>query len=150
MELERKEKMMISLVATVIAVFSGLAVSGLLNVSRTLSSTGTVKAINVEVYWDSGCTQIVTDIDWGLVEPSENTTNTVYVKNTGNAPLSLNMSCSNWNPVTAGNYMSMSWNREGMIIDVDEVFSADILMSVSDEITGITGYSFDIIILGEG
>jgi len=150
MELERKEKMMVFLVATVIAVFSGFAVSGLLNVSRTLSSTGTVKAINVEVFWDSGCTQIVSDIAWGLAEPGENTTNIVYLKNTGNAPLTLNMSCSNWNPVAAGNYISLSWNREGTVIDVDEVLSADIVMSVSDTITGITGYSFEIIILGEG
>jgi len=67
----------------------------------TLSSTGTVKAINVEVFWDSDCTQIVSDIDWGLVEPGENTSNTVYLKNTGNAPLTLNLSCSNWIPATA-------------------------------------------------
>ena len=150
MKLVRKDKMMAFLVVTVIAVFSGFAVSGLLNVSRTLSSTGTVKAINVEVFWDSGCTQVVSEIDWGLLEPGENTSNTVYLKNTGNAPLTLDLSCSNWSPATAGNYMSLSWNREGTIIDVDEVLSADIVMSVSDTITGITGYSFDIVILGEG
>ena len=60
------------------------------------------------------------------------------------------MSCSNWNPITAGNYISLSWNREGTVIDVDEVLSADIVMPVSDTITGITGYSFEIIFLGEG
>lgn len=36
-----------------LAITSSLVVSGLLTVSKTLSSTGTVKAINVDVYWDS-------------------------------------------------------------------------------------------------
>ena len=75
--MERKERMMILLIVTIITVFSGLAVSGILNVTRTLSSTGTVKAINVQVFWDSDCTQIINEIDWGLIEPGENITKTI-------------------------------------------------------------------------
>ena len=148
--MESRGKMVLALGAIVIAVIGCFAVSGLLNVSRTFSSTGTVKAINVEVFWDLGCTQPVSDMGWGLIEPGENVTNTVYLKNTGNAALTLNMSYANWNPASAGNYIVLSWNREGLYIDVDEVLAADILMSVSDTITGITGYSFEITILGEG
>ncbi len=148
--MKSKEKMMGLFIAVILAIVSAVAVSGLLSVSKTVSNIGTVKAINVEVYWDLGCTLNVSTIDWGMVEPGENITKTVYVKNTGNAPLVLSMYDLNWNPVEAGNYITLSWDREGVQIEVDEVLSATILMSVSDAISGVTGYSFDLVIHGEG
>ncbi len=53
------------IVAVLLALLSGFTVSGLLTTSKTLSSSGSVKAINVEVYWDGLCTQVVNSVDWG-------------------------------------------------------------------------------------
>ena len=68
-----------SMTIIVLALTSGLAVSGLLSTSRTLPSTGTIMAINVEVYWDIAGTQNVTSIDWGVPAPGEVVNKTVYV-----------------------------------------------------------------------
>ncbi len=134
----------------VLAIASGLVVSGLLTVSKTLSSTGSVKAINVEVYWDFACTQVVSSIDWGTPEPGDSINQTVYVKNSGTAPMNLSLSTSGWVPVEAGNYLTLSWDREGTEVAADGVVQALITMDVSGSITGITDFSFDIVIEGTG
>ena len=143
-----KRRYSLYLLIAIVAIFSGLAVSGLVTVTRTLSSSGTIKTINVEVFWDAGCTQIITDIDWGVLEPGESTSQTIYVKNTGSTAMMLSMAYSGWNPVEAGTYLSLTWDREGAIVAVDEVASAMLTLHVSDTIAGITSYSFDITVAG--
>jgi len=150
MKLRDKGRFAVLLLTVSLALMGGLAVSGLLTTSRILSSTGSVVAINVEVYWDIGCTQVVTDIDWGNCEPGDVVNMTIFVKNTGNAPMTLNMSYSGWNPVEAGNYISLSWDQEGASIDADQVVAAVLTLSVSDLITGVTDFSFNIVIEGTG
>ena len=146
----KNSKNMGILVAVVLALASSLVVSGLLTVSKTLSSTGSVKAINVEVFWDLACTQVVSSIDWGTPEPGDSIDRTVYVKNTGSAPMNVSLSASGWVPVEAGNYLTMSWDREGVEIAADEVVQALLTLDVSGSITGITDFSFDIVIEGTG
>ena len=143
-----KRRYSLYLLSAIVALISGLAVSGLVTVTRTLSSSGTVNTVNVEVFWDVDCTQIITDIDWGVLDPGENTSKTIYVKNTGSTAMMLNMTYSGWNPVEAGTYLSLTWDREGAIVAVDEVVSAMLTLHVSDTIAGITSYSFDITIAG--
>ena len=147
-ELKDKRRYSLYLLSALVALISGLAVSGLVTVTRTLSSSGTVNTINVEVFWDVDCTQIITDIDWGALDPGESTSKTIYVKNTGSTAMMLNMTYSGWNPVEAGTYLSLTWDREGAIVAVDEVVSAMLTLHVSDTIAGITSYSFDITIAG--
>jgi len=138
------------LVAVVLALASSLVVSGLLTVSKTLTSTGSVKAINVEVFWDLACTQVVSSIDWGTPEPGDSVSRTVYVKNSGSAPMNVSLSASGWVPVGAGNYLTMSWDREGATVAAGEVVQAVLTLDVSVSITGITDFSFDIVIEGTG
>ena len=147
-ELNDKRRYSLYMLSAIVALISGLAVSGLVTVTRTLSSSGTVNTVNVEVFWDVDCTQIITDIDWGVLDPGENTSQTIYVKNTGSTAMMLNMTYSGWNPVEAGTYLTLTWNREGTIVVADEVVSAVLTLDVSDTITGITSYSYDIVIAG--
>jgi hypothetical protein len=138
------------LLAVSLALVAGFAVSGLLTTQRILSSSGSVKAINVEVYWNIECTQVVISVDWGIPEPGESINKTIYVKNSGTSPMNLSMSCSGWDPVEAGSYLTLSWDREGAIVDAGEVIPAVLMLSVSPSVTGITDFSFDVVIEGTG
>ena len=146
----KKSGLYLGFLAVSLALVSVVFVSGLLTTSRTLSSSGTVEGIGVEVYWDSGCTQAASSVDWGYAEPGDVVTRTVYVKNSGNTPMTLSMTYSDWDPVEAGDYLSLSWNREGATLDDGEVVQAVLTLTVSDQITGITTYSFNIVIEGTG
>ena len=148
--MKAKPNLALLLVTLAVALVGGLAVSGILSASRTVGTSGTVKAINVEVYWDSECTQVVSDVDWGFCEPDSTVEKIIYVKNNGNVPMNLSMSYSDWNPTEAWNYLSLTWNREGTQIAADAVVQAVLTLSISDTITGITEFSFNIVIEGTG
>jgi len=146
-------------VLTIIVITIGALVTvGLLNVVATgdlfgsisLSNLGTVKAIGVRVYWDSSCGDPVGSIDWGLVEPGTTKNVTIYIRNAGSVPVTLSLTIDNWSPSNAPDYMSLAWDYSDQVISVDAVVQVTLSLSVSAAIEGITGFSFDIVIIGSG
>jgi len=109
-----------------------------------------MKTIDVEVYWDSGCTDTVTAINWAILEPDVSLTKTVYVKNTGNAPLTLSMTSSGWIPPEAETHIALSWDKEGATLEPGAVVGAILTLSVSAAIYGIVDFSSTITIEGTG
>ena len=88
--------------ACLIGMVLGSAVTlAVLNVQRAIPSSGLVVAVNVGVYSDAACTLNLTSIDWGSVYPGGSVPRTIYVKNTGNAPITLSMTTTSWNPTIA-------------------------------------------------
>ena len=123
---------------------------GRLQRSATIGSSGTVKAVGVGVYWDSDCTNRASSINWGMVEPGSVNNVTVYIKNESNAPITLSLQAENWNPTNASDYMRLSWDYGGQEIGVGEVIPVVLSLTVLDSITGITNFSFDIVIGAAG
>lgn len=121
--------------------------SSLLMTSQKVPNTGNVKAIRVGVYWNGACTSNVTSIDWNSLEPGTTTNRTVYIKNEGNTRMMLNMTTDNWSTGAYGK-ITLSWNREGYLFDPASVVQTVLTLSVSSNITGVTSFSFDIIITG--
>ena len=134
----------------IIAALIGLIVTttGLLSVNQTVSSSGTVTAIDVGVYSDSACTTELTSINWGIISPGNSVSRTIYLKNTGNALITLFMTKTNWNPVNADGPITLTWNRENATLNVDQVTSAILTLSLSESISGITNFSVEIVFTG--
>jgi len=124
------------------------SVLALLQSNRTFSNTGTITTVNVGAYQDSGCTQVLSAIDWGSVVPGSSSNRTIYVKNTGNAQISLNMTVNTWSPSSAANYMALTWNQESTVLNVGNSVATLLVLSVSASVTGITSFSFNATITG--
>ena len=122
----------------------------LVQTSRTVSSSGTVKGIGVGIYWDYACTSRVSSIDWGFLEPGSNKIVTIYVRNEGNGVATLSETAQNWNPSTALNYMTLNWNYAGQTLGVSQVLQLKLTLTVSSTISGITSFSFDITLTATG
>lgn len=150
MRKHKKKNIAFLALITIITVFSSIIVSGLLTTAKTLNSSGSIKAVNVEIYWDQSCTNAVTNIDWGMADAGNSISVILYVKNNGNSPLSLSMSTNSWIPGEASSYISLSWNRAGTVLDPQQVVQAQLTLDISDSITGITDYNFNILIEGTG
>lgn len=123
-------------------------VSALLVANRVVPNNGNLKAIGVEVFWDRACTNRVTSIEWGTVEPGSSKSYTVYIGNNGTAAEVLSMSTGNWNPASASSQMSLAWNCTGYVLPSISVVGARLTLTVSPSIGGITSFSFDITITG--
>jgi hypothetical protein len=118
--------------------------------SRTLSSTGTIQTIGVGVYTDYQCNTPLSSIPWGKLEPGESQSVICYIRNEGNSPSTLSMYTSNWNPASAENYLTLSWNYNGQPINADASVQVTFTLSVDESIEGVTNFSFDITIVGTG
>jgi hypothetical protein len=116
--------------------------------SKTLSSTGTIETIGVGVYTNIQCSSPLTSIAWGTLEPGENQTVICYIKNEGDLPSTLSMYTSNWNPSSAENYLTLSWNYDGGYINPDDSVQVTFTLSVDESIEGVTSFGFDITIVG--
>jgi len=121
---------------------------GVLSNNRSIQSYGIVEAVNVGVYWNSGCTNVTSTVSWGILSPGNSKNITLYVKNEGSVSVKLSLVAQNWNPTNAPNYMGLSWNCEGQIVNSGSVITATLTLSVSSGISEITNFSFDIVITG--
>ena len=128
--------------------FMTLLTTGLLMSSQTLQSSGTVTAVNVGVYSDSGCTQNCTSIDWGTIAPGNSSTRTIYIKNIGTIPMTLSMTTGSWVPSNANTYISLSWNQGGTVLSAGQSTAATLTLSASASAGNITSFSFNITITG--
>ena len=117
-------------------------------VNKGLPSSGNIAAINVGLYADYACTQRLESLDWGDISPGETVEEVIYLKNTGNVQISLSMTASDWIPYTADGPLSLTWNREGTILDQNELTSATLTLATSEDIEGIETFSVSILIIG--
>ena len=125
-------------------------VFSLIQTNRTINSLGSVKGIGVGIYWDSASTSQVSSINWGLIDPGSNKTVTIYVRNEGNAAVTLSRTAQNWNPTTSSGYMTLNWDYLGQTLSVNQVLLIRLILVVSPAASGITNFTFDIIITATG
>jgi hypothetical protein len=133
-------------VAIIVMMTSALA---LLQPSTTITNTGAIEALNVGVYQDSACTQSLTALNWGILRPGTSANRTIYVRNTGNAALTLNMTATAWNPPTASSYMTLTWDRQGSLLAPGNKVTALLILSVSADVNGFTDFNCTTIISGQ-
>jgi hypothetical protein len=144
--LEKSRILLILAIASMAVV--GTTVLALLSTSRTISSTGNVKAVKVGVYKDVNCSQAVTTIDWGTLTPGSSANSTVYIRNEGTVTLVLTRTVGNWNPSPASGNFTVGWNREGSAVGAGATIQATLNLTVSQSISGVSSFSFDITITG--
>jgi len=158
-----KSQIALSFIMISLAFISGTAVVGVLQSNERLSTSGIVTRpalpppppspppepdIEIDVYSDSGCTQFVSNVDWGEILAGSTITRIVYVKNNGDYEVALGLSTENWSPVEAMADITLDWDYDGTFIEVGEVRQVIFSLSIDSDIGGISSFSFDIVITG--
>lgn len=144
------QKMIVGTAVAVVVVLMMTSVLALLQSNQTLSTSGTIGTVNVGVYIDAACTQTVSSINWGTVNPGASTVKTVYVKNQGAVAMTLNMTINTWTPSNCPTYMTLTWDAESASVAVGNHVQADFNLTILPNITGIGAFSFNIVITGTG
>lgn len=135
----------------VFAIINVLLIAGIASTQLVVfRNTAIVKSIHVGVYWDANCSIPVQGIDWGVIEPGENKTIMVYVRNEGNWAFSLSIWAANWSSPEAEQYMNFTSDYQGQPVAVNEVIPVALILSVAPEIQNIKSFSFDVVIVISG
>lgn len=140
----------LAIVALAMSVIVIGTVTALLTTQLAIQGSGSIKGVGLGIYWDLACTNTTSSLDFGQLEPGSAKNFTLFLRNEGNSALALNMTAQNWNPANATDNMALTWNREGQQVNPDQVMGFVIVLSVSENITGISTFSFDIVISGTG
>jgi hypothetical protein len=115
--------------------------------SQTVTrSSGIMAATGLGVYHDLSCSQPYTSVDWGVVYPDSTIRIQAYLKNVGNIPVTLGLSAGNWSPLAASQYMVLGWDYSGAQVSPSQVIPVTFSLTISPTISGVSSFSFDIIV----
>jgi hypothetical protein len=133
---------------TITALALTLTTAAVLSNNQTVPLSGTINAVNLGVYSDSACTQTVTSLAFGTLNPGGTATQTIYVKNTGNVPETLTMTTGNWTPSEAGSSLTLSWNRQNAVLNAGASIQATLTLTAASNTGTITTFSCDVTLTG--
>ena len=143
----RKISMGAIIAVAVTGLFLTMVTAGLLTANQTVPSGGTITAVNLGVYTDSGCTTNCTSLDWGALAPGNTTNRTVYLKNIGTLPETLTMTTTNWS-ANANNYLTVTCNQANQVLAVGQSVAAILTLTASANAGNITTFSFNVVLTG--
>jgi hypothetical protein len=106
--------------------------------------------VTVEIYSDETCTVPLTSITWGSVEPGGSSTSVIFVKNLGDRSVRLYLNTQGWDPSDAAKYIRLSWNCTGTVLEPSRSIPALLTLNVLTNATGVSDFSFQILITAEG
>lgn len=141
-------KRLIAVEATVLVIFL-VALTFAIYSRVSLFNHGTIRTVGLEAYQDANCTVSLVEIQWGALTPGQSYGFTGYLLNTGNANATLRMNVTNWNPANASDFMTLTCDSENATLAVRTPLQATFYLQVSDQISGITDFSFDIFLIAE-
>ena len=96
----------------------------------TLPSLGTVKTIGVEVYWDQNLENKTETINWDEVWVGSSKNVTVYIRSISNSQIILNLNATDWNPTDVSDYMNLSWDYNGTLLNPGETIPVMLTLSI--------------------
>ena len=113
---------------------------------------GNVSAVETSsslgAYWDAGCSEMVSSLDWGNMTPSQTENITFYIRNEGSTTIFLSGIDKNWNPTTAEDYIRFVFDSDDQTVQASEVKKVTCNLTISPEIINITNFNFDVLLQG--
>jgi len=151
----------------IISIVSSISVTGLLQSTESVGSSGILvqtlpptppppsqppsppePRVEIDVYSDGECTSKLTQVEWGSIEAGSSIDRVMYVKNTGDAEVTLSLLTDSWDPVVAEDYMVVSWDYNGEELGSGEVVEITLTLTVEASISVLGEFHFDVVIVG--
>jgi hypothetical protein len=140
MGLERNVLIAVLILALIL---SGAAYAAL-QYHYSIHNHGTISTIACVALYDNAT--LIKNIEWGTMAPNSWFDKVVYVKNNGTVNIALGLTTENWIPISAQTFMTITWNYTGQILTPEQKTPLVLTLQISPSISGITDFSFDIVI----
>ena len=113
-----------------------------------IKTKGTINSVNIKVFRDLNCTEPLTTIEWGAIDPNKTVSQDIYIKNFGNVGSAIGLEVDNWNPANASQFFNVSSNFPvGQVVYPNQVYRIALSLAVDSNISSsIQSFSFDIIV----
>jgi hypothetical protein len=108
----------------------------------------TITTINLGIYTDSACTKAKTTLNFGTLNPGSTTTQTIYIKNTGNVAETLKMTTNNWTPTNAPTSLTLTWNRQNTVLKAGQSIQATLTLKAASNTGTIKNFSLNVVFSG--
>ena len=149
--MEGKEKIVVGaavalVVYTLALTLFGPVVLSAVTGNKTVNNSGTITGVGVGIYSDLACTTPISSINWGTIDPGSSVNKNIYIRNEGTTSVTLSKATSDWSPATASNYLTLNWDYSGQTLTVNQVLLVRLTLVVSSSVTGVTTFSFNIVI----
>lgn len=145
--LSRNQLTAVAIAALVVA---AVVVAAVVLFALRIHATGRIKLVGLKAYADPEGTKEVSVIDWGLIPPGGLSQTTLYLKSVSTVPSNLTLTTEAWVPKPAASYITLTWDYDGSSLQPGEIRAVLFTLNVSPGITGITEFSFDIVITAAG
>lgn len=151
-----KKRVLLIVIVVVITIFISAIISTLLEkaINLYVPTTGTVKTLGVEAYWDRNLKNKTEEISWRTIWVGSSRNVTFYVQSISNIETTLFLNTANWNPTNISDYMNLSWNYNGTTLNPSEAIQVTLTLTASSSnsfilyltTSDVKEFSFDIII----
>jgi hypothetical protein len=131
------QKKTVIVALTIASIMMIASVLALLTQTKTIPSSGTINPFKVGVYYNSGCTDVLNEINWTNVNPGYNTTEIVYVKNEA-ADVNMNLSMTvtgfttDLSQTNTTNIVTLTWNATSVVLAPGAYTRADLILAAAD------------------
>ena len=129
----KKSIRLLFILILITALVSFTIVFGLASLHLSIPSQGTIKTNGVAVYWTPNYDNKTTTIDWGFIRPGSSENVVLYIQSLSNHPVFLNLSTSTIEPSSISEYLTLSWNYDGTLLDPAQTITVTLSLSLSDE-----------------
>lgn len=83
-----------------------------------------------------------------MIDPGSSSDITFYIRNEGNYPVTLFLGAENWNPSSASDYLTLTWEYVGQTIDAGETVQVTLSLVASSDMGNFVDFYFDVILGG--
>ena len=127
-----KHTLSLVIIVAIISVIlsSGIAILSSSNKNLTVPSTGSLRTIGVEIYWDQNSENRTESINWSDVWLGSSKNVTLYIRSVSNYKITLDLQVTNWSPSILSEYASLSWDYNGTTINPNEIIEVTLTLSI--------------------
>lgn len=125
--------------------FTSVNIYGSYIIQLNVRSSASIQSM-FGLYFDVDCTEKVSTLNWGSLEPGSHNILTIYVRNVGSRSSIVRLSSRNWTPSKLDASTYLSWNLENATVKPNEIRRAELTLHIGDNMFSVSELNFEVII----
>jgi hypothetical protein len=137
-------------IAVLVLVVIASGAFAVLTYTASINGKGSITGVGVSIYSDPQGQNSTDSINWGNIAPGGSVTTTIYIKNTGNTPITLALSTANWTPTTISSSLTLTWDYNNATVQAGALTKVNLTLAASQNAPQGQSFTVNLIITATG